>query len=148
MLMNVPRRYTSSKLMRTIDSEGFAGMYDFIYVPISASRTSKGYAFVNWVNPSVAQRFLGAFNGFSRWSIASKNVCQADWAKKHQGLQANIDRYRNSTVLGKTVPDEYKPKMFKDGEVVPFPAPNRKPSKPMRRVEQSRKSDSQQVLWL
>eukprot|EP00928_Gymnodinium_smaydae_P011836 TRINITY_DN14329_c1_g2_i1.p1 TRINITY_DN14329_c1_g2~~TRINITY_DN14329_c1_g2_i1.p1 ORF type:complete len:310 (+),score=37.30 TRINITY_DN14329_c1_g2_i1:36-965(+) len=35
MLMNVPCGYTSSKLIFTIDSEGFAGMYDFIYVPVN-----------------------------------------------------------------------------------------------------------------
>eukprot|EP00928_Gymnodinium_smaydae_P011833 TRINITY_DN14329_c0_g3_i1.p1 TRINITY_DN14329_c0_g3~~TRINITY_DN14329_c0_g3_i1.p1 ORF type:complete len:106 (-),score=9.30 TRINITY_DN14329_c0_g3_i1:29-346(-) len=101
MLMNVPRRYTSSKLMRTIDSEGFASMYDFIYVPMAAVRTSKGYAFVNWVNPSIAQRFMNAFNGFSKWSTTSKNVCHAKWAERHQGLQANVDHYRNCTVLAK-----------------------------------------------
>eukprot|EP00928_Gymnodinium_smaydae_P066283 TRINITY_DN4931_c4_g1_i1.p1 TRINITY_DN4931_c4_g1~~TRINITY_DN4931_c4_g1_i1.p1 ORF type:complete len:384 (+),score=58.94 TRINITY_DN4931_c4_g1_i1:53-1204(+) len=148
MLMNVPLRYKSSKLMHDFDSEGFAGMYDFIYVPMAAARSSKGYAFVNWVNPSIAQQFLSAFNGFSRWSITSKNVCQTVWAKQHQGLQANIDRYRNSTVLGKTLPDEYKPRIFNDGREMPFPPPVRKPCAPTRRLGQPRKRDSQQALWL
>eukprot|EP00928_Gymnodinium_smaydae_P020582 TRINITY_DN17952_c0_g2_i1.p1 TRINITY_DN17952_c0_g2~~TRINITY_DN17952_c0_g2_i1.p1 ORF type:complete len:108 (+),score=8.31 TRINITY_DN17952_c0_g2_i1:28-351(+) len=93
-----------------------------------ASRTSKGYAFVNLVNPSMAQRFVRAFNGFSRWSTASKNVCQVVWARTHQGLHANVDYYRNSSVLGESVPAEYKPRIFEDGVEVPFPPPNRKPS--------------------
>eukprot|EP00928_Gymnodinium_smaydae_P098234 TRINITY_DN9094_c1_g2_i1.p1 TRINITY_DN9094_c1_g2~~TRINITY_DN9094_c1_g2_i1.p1 ORF type:complete len:191 (+),score=19.43 TRINITY_DN9094_c1_g2_i1:38-574(+) len=148
MLMNVPRRYTSSKLMSSIDAEGFANMYDFLYVPLAAARGSKGYAFVNWVNPSIAQRFLSAFNGFSGWSIASKNVCQAVWAKQQQGLQTNVDRYRNRTVLGKSVPDEYKPRIFQNGEEVPFPPPTRKASKPTLRDAQPRKHNSQQTFWL
>eukprot|EP00928_Gymnodinium_smaydae_P094776 TRINITY_DN8015_c0_g1_i3.p1 TRINITY_DN8015_c0_g1~~TRINITY_DN8015_c0_g1_i3.p1 ORF type:complete len:246 (+),score=21.45 TRINITY_DN8015_c0_g1_i3:111-848(+) len=148
MLMNVPRRYTSSKLMRTIDSEGFAGMYDFIYVPMGAARTSKGYAFVNLVNPSVAQGFISAFNGFSRWLTASKNTCQAVWAKQHQGLHANIDRYRNSTVLGKSVPEEYKPRLFNNGEDVPFPPPNRKHFTPSGRGGHSRRTNVQHSVSL
>eukprot|EP00928_Gymnodinium_smaydae_P095972 TRINITY_DN8366_c2_g4_i1.p1 TRINITY_DN8366_c2_g4~~TRINITY_DN8366_c2_g4_i1.p1 ORF type:complete len:133 (-),score=6.34 TRINITY_DN8366_c2_g4_i1:859-1227(-) len=115
---------------------------------MTVSRNSKGYAFVNLVNPSVAQRFLNAFTSFSRWSTASKNVGQAVWAKQHQGLQTNIDRYRNRTVLGKTVPDEYKPRIFENGVEIPFPPPTRKPSMPTRRADQQRKRNSQQTLRL
>eukprot|EP00928_Gymnodinium_smaydae_P029506 TRINITY_DN22202_c0_g1_i1.p1 TRINITY_DN22202_c0_g1~~TRINITY_DN22202_c0_g1_i1.p1 ORF type:complete len:160 (+),score=14.19 TRINITY_DN22202_c0_g1_i1:17-496(+) len=149
MLMNVPRSYTSTKLMCTIDSEGFAGMYDFIYVPMTAARNSKGYAFVNWVSPSIAQQFLSVFDGFSSWSAASKNVSRAVWAKQQQGLQTNIDHYRNSSVLGKTVPDEYKPRIFHNGVEMPFPAPTRKPPKSVctKRAEQPREN-SQRTLSL
>eukprot|EP00928_Gymnodinium_smaydae_P047205 TRINITY_DN3148_c1_g1_i1.p1 TRINITY_DN3148_c1_g1~~TRINITY_DN3148_c1_g1_i1.p1 ORF type:complete len:147 (+),score=5.55 TRINITY_DN3148_c1_g1_i1:86-526(+) len=138
--MNIPAGYTNSKLIRTIDSEGFASMYDFLYVPMSTARTSKGFAFVNFVSPFIAQRFMSFFNGFSRWSIASKNVCHAVWAKKHQGLHANIERYRNSTVPGKGMPDECKPRLFKNGSEIPFPPPNRNlPCEP-------RMTSGQQVL--
>eukprot|EP00928_Gymnodinium_smaydae_P095574 TRINITY_DN8248_c0_g2_i5.p1 TRINITY_DN8248_c0_g2~~TRINITY_DN8248_c0_g2_i5.p1 ORF type:complete len:350 (+),score=48.24 TRINITY_DN8248_c0_g2_i5:53-1051(+) len=148
MLMNVPLGYTSSKLMYTLDSEGFASMYDFIYVPMVAARTAKGYAFVNLVNPSIAQRFVGAFNGFTRWSTASKNVCHVVWASKHQGLRANISHYKNSTVLGESVPSEYKPRIFKNGEEMPFPPSTRKPCPPTRRVRRPRKTQGQQAISL
>eukprot|EP00928_Gymnodinium_smaydae_P066284 TRINITY_DN4931_c5_g1_i1.p1 TRINITY_DN4931_c5_g1~~TRINITY_DN4931_c5_g1_i1.p1 ORF type:complete len:401 (+),score=43.52 TRINITY_DN4931_c5_g1_i1:18-1220(+) len=122
MLMNVPCGYSSSKLISTIDSQGFAGMYDFIYVPMDfGTRTSMRYAFVNLLHPFIAQRFLAAFDGFSRWSSGSKSVCNALWAKKHQGLRANIDRYRNSTVMAESVPHEYKPRLFKNGLEIGFP---------------------------
>eukprot|EP00928_Gymnodinium_smaydae_P099895 TRINITY_DN9659_c0_g1_i1.p1 TRINITY_DN9659_c0_g1~~TRINITY_DN9659_c0_g1_i1.p1 ORF type:complete len:129 (+),score=7.85 TRINITY_DN9659_c0_g1_i1:55-387(+) len=109
---------------------------------MALARTAKGYAFVNWVNSSIAQRFISAFNGFSRWSTASKSICNAVWAEKHQGLQANIDHYRNSTVLGRSVPDEYKPRLFHNGGEVPFPSRIRKPSMPAVRVGEPRKTNS------
>eukprot|EP00928_Gymnodinium_smaydae_P098648 TRINITY_DN9216_c0_g1_i3.p1 TRINITY_DN9216_c0_g1~~TRINITY_DN9216_c0_g1_i3.p1 ORF type:complete len:502 (+),score=50.08 TRINITY_DN9216_c0_g1_i3:80-1585(+) len=136
MLMNVPLGYTTSKLMRTIDSEGFAGMYDFIYVPMDfAARGSSGFAFVNLVDPLVAQRFVAAFNAFSRWLTRSKNVCRAVWAKHHQGLRANVARYRNSSVMGDGVPYDYKPRIFKNGREIPFPPPDRTPPTPVVRAK-------------
>eukprot|EP00928_Gymnodinium_smaydae_P011835 TRINITY_DN14329_c1_g1_i1.p1 TRINITY_DN14329_c1_g1~~TRINITY_DN14329_c1_g1_i1.p1 ORF type:complete len:385 (+),score=31.27 TRINITY_DN14329_c1_g1_i1:34-1188(+) len=131
MLMNVPCGYTSSRLILTIDSEGFAGMYDFLYVPVNfGARSTLQYAFVNLVNPLIAQRFITAFDGFSRWSTTSKNVCHTGWAKKHQGLNANIDYYRNTTVMARSVPLEFKPRIFHNGTEIPFPLPLRTPHKP------------------
>eukprot|EP00928_Gymnodinium_smaydae_P066282 TRINITY_DN4931_c2_g7_i1.p1 TRINITY_DN4931_c2_g7~~TRINITY_DN4931_c2_g7_i1.p1 ORF type:complete len:333 (+),score=47.06 TRINITY_DN4931_c2_g7_i1:142-1140(+) len=125
MLMNVPRRYTSSKLIHTMDLEGFAGLYNFIYVPMNVrTHSAMGCAFVNLLDPHIAKRFLMAFNGFSRWSsTTSTNVCQAVWAKTFQGLHANVDHYRNSTVLMQSVPSEYKPRLFENATEIAFPLP-------------------------
>eukprot|EP00928_Gymnodinium_smaydae_P019933 TRINITY_DN17683_c0_g2_i1.p1 TRINITY_DN17683_c0_g2~~TRINITY_DN17683_c0_g2_i1.p1 ORF type:complete len:167 (-),score=11.65 TRINITY_DN17683_c0_g2_i1:383-883(-) len=127
VLRNLPLRYTSSKLIRTIDLEGFAGMYDFIYVPMNfKARTSYGYGFVNLIDALTAQRFREAFEGFSRWSSKSKNVCRVVWATKQQGLQANIHHYGKSTVMMESVPPENKPRIFRNGVEIPFPLPYRK----------------------
>eukprot|EP00928_Gymnodinium_smaydae_P098977 TRINITY_DN9328_c0_g1_i3.p1 TRINITY_DN9328_c0_g1~~TRINITY_DN9328_c0_g1_i3.p1 ORF type:complete len:382 (+),score=58.94 TRINITY_DN9328_c0_g1_i3:113-1147(+) len=141
MLMNVPRRYTSTKLMCTIDSEGFAGMYDFIYIPMDfKTRSSIGCAFVNLLDPLIATRFGAAFDGFSGWLTTSKNVCRAHWASKLQGLQANIDHYRNDSVMAASVPHEYKPRIFKHGIEVSFPPPCTKASVANRRSTRSRRT--------
>eukprot|EP00928_Gymnodinium_smaydae_P002961 TRINITY_DN11080_c0_g2_i1.p1 TRINITY_DN11080_c0_g2~~TRINITY_DN11080_c0_g2_i1.p1 ORF type:complete len:396 (-),score=44.92 TRINITY_DN11080_c0_g2_i1:300-1424(-) len=143
LLRNLPLSYKSSKLMRMIESEGFANMYDFIYVPINfGTHSSVGYAFVNLVDSSVAQRFREAFHGYSSWSTGSKNVCRALWATQHQGLQANIDHYRNSSVMSENVPNEYKPRIFQNGVELTFPPPVRMPRKPKsaKNFVRSRKS--------
>eukprot|EP00928_Gymnodinium_smaydae_P091969 TRINITY_DN7573_c0_g1_i2.p1 TRINITY_DN7573_c0_g1~~TRINITY_DN7573_c0_g1_i2.p1 ORF type:complete len:302 (-),score=40.91 TRINITY_DN7573_c0_g1_i2:247-1152(-) len=128
MLVNVPSRYTSSELIRTIDSAGFAGTYDFIYVPmVAGARTSSGFAFVNLVDASIAKKLFVEFDGFSRWTTISKHTCRAFWAKKQQGFSANVERYRNSFVKEENVPDEYKPRTFKHGMEVEFPPPFRMP---------------------
>eukprot|EP00928_Gymnodinium_smaydae_P091968 TRINITY_DN7573_c0_g1_i1.p1 TRINITY_DN7573_c0_g1~~TRINITY_DN7573_c0_g1_i1.p1 ORF type:complete len:302 (-),score=45.29 TRINITY_DN7573_c0_g1_i1:247-1152(-) len=128
MLVNVPMSYTSSHLIRTIDSEGFADKYDFIYVPMtSGACTSSGFAFVNLVDASIAKKLFVEFDGFSRWTTISKHTCRAFWAKKQQGFSANVERYRNSFVKEENVPDEYKPRTFKHGMEVEFPPPFRMP---------------------
>eukprot|EP00928_Gymnodinium_smaydae_P078883 TRINITY_DN62941_c0_g1_i1.p1 TRINITY_DN62941_c0_g1~~TRINITY_DN62941_c0_g1_i1.p1 ORF type:complete len:534 (+),score=51.27 TRINITY_DN62941_c0_g1_i1:176-1603(+) len=131
LLLNVPYDYTGPRLVRTLDSEGFQGMYDFVHVPIdSGERGCSGFAFVNLVNPAIAQNFITAFEKFSRWSVKSKNVCLAVWAKKQQGLRANVDRSRNSNALLGQVPDEYKPLLFRNGIQVQFPARDATSGKP------------------
>eukprot|EP00928_Gymnodinium_smaydae_P065998 TRINITY_DN4905_c0_g1_i1.p1 TRINITY_DN4905_c0_g1~~TRINITY_DN4905_c0_g1_i1.p1 ORF type:complete len:375 (-),score=37.61 TRINITY_DN4905_c0_g1_i1:311-1435(-) len=122
MLIDVPLHYTSSMLIHTIDLEGFAGKYNFVYVPMDfGSRLPSGYAFVNLLDASTARRFLEAFDGFSRWMIKSKNVCRALWARKHQGLRANIERCRKNNAMDEMIPDEYKPRMFTHGVEVQLP---------------------------
>eukprot|EP00928_Gymnodinium_smaydae_P021929 TRINITY_DN18595_c0_g2_i1.p1 TRINITY_DN18595_c0_g2~~TRINITY_DN18595_c0_g2_i1.p1 ORF type:complete len:130 (-),score=8.28 TRINITY_DN18595_c0_g2_i1:3-347(-) len=104
-------------------------MYDFIYVPMNfETHSSLGYGFVNLLDSLIAQRFRTVFDRFSRWSTTSKNVCRALWATRHQGLQANIDHFRNSAMMseGESLPHEYKPRIFQNGMELPFPPPTRK----------------------
>eukprot|EP00928_Gymnodinium_smaydae_P066868 TRINITY_DN4983_c0_g1_i1.p1 TRINITY_DN4983_c0_g1~~TRINITY_DN4983_c0_g1_i1.p1 ORF type:complete len:462 (-),score=51.51 TRINITY_DN4983_c0_g1_i1:276-1661(-) len=141
MLMNIPFGYTSSKLISTLDSQGFAGLYDFLYVPMNfQARASRGCALVNLLDPFIAKRFMTAFEGFSGWSTKSRNVCRTHWARQYQGLQANVDHYRNASVMCKSVPHEYKPRLFKNGTEIMFPAPTPKPSVANRRYGRPRKT--------
>jgi len=127
MLRNLPNNYSRAMLLDLIDSEGFAKLYDFIYLPIDfKSRASLGYAFVNFSSPSVAQKFRSRFHGFSNWILPSRKVCIVNWSGPHQGLEAHIERYRNSPVMHEAVPDAYKPAIFQDGNRAHFPGPTRK----------------------
>lgn len=127
MLRNLPNQYTRTMLLNLIDSGGFAALYDFVNLPVDfKSGSSLGYAFVNFVNTEVAKRFQQKFDGFSDWIIPSRKVCGVTWSGPHQGLQAHIERYRNSPVMHESVSDTYKPIIFKDGQRIPFPPPTRK----------------------
>jgi hypothetical protein len=122
MLRNLPNNYSRAMLLELIDSQGFAGQYDFVYLPMDfKSHASLGYAFVNLLTPQLAKQFWNKLDGFHQWAVPSQKVCSMSWSHPHQGLQAHTDRYRNSPVMHEEVPDEYKPVVFKDGQRMSFP---------------------------
>lgn len=126
MLRNIPNRYTQSMLMTLLDEQGFHGHYDFVYLPMDfRNGINLGYAFVNLLNYPQAMVFMQCFQGFSEWFFDSAKVCEISWAHPHQGLTEHVDRYRNSPVMHHSMPDEYKPMVFKDGVRVPFPPPTK-----------------------
>jgi hypothetical protein len=126
MLRNLPCSYTRQNLLRTLNIHGFSGLYDFVYLPVDfESMLCKGYAFVNAISGEHAQRMIESFDGYRDWSrCSSSKICQANLSAV-QGLDANIDRYRNSPVMGDGVPSNFKPVLFVRGEEVPFPAPTK-----------------------
>lgn len=131
MLRNIPNNYNRSMLLKLMDAEGFARQYDFVYLPVDfKSRATLGYAFVNLTSHEAAVAFMKVFRGYSNWVLPSRKVCSVDWSGPHQGLEAHVERYRNSPVMHEVVPDMYKPILFKDGFQVPFPAPTKKLREP------------------
>lgn len=127
MIRNMPNNYTRAMLLEMMDSKGFRGQYDFIYMPIDfVTRVALGYSFINFVSTEQAECFWDTFDGFTDWMIPSKKICTVSWADPHQGLSPNIERYRNSPVMHEKVPDIYKPLLFVDGVRLPFPAPTKK----------------------
>jgi len=131
MLRNIPNNYTRVMVLALLDAEGFAGCYDFFYLPIDFhSRASLGYAFVNLVSAYKVLDFWRNFDGFNGWVVPSRKVCKVGWAGPHQGFQAHVDRYKGSPVMHETVPDDFKPVVFKDGIRVDFPAPEKPPRAP------------------
>jgi hypothetical protein len=123
MLRNLPNNYTRAMVIDLLDKQGFAGLYDFLYLPIDLrSSACLGYAFVNLVDPGVVPSFWEKFEGFSNWALPSHKVCYVSWSSPHQGLEAHVERYRNSPIMHTSVADECKPVLFKSGARVPFPA--------------------------
>eukprot|EP00439_Symbiodinium_sp_Y106_P084116 s109_g24.t3 len=140
MMRNLPNNYTRSMLLQLLDSRDFAGQYDFVYLPIDFTRRANlGYAFVNLVSEDRQAKFAVCcsasqmacvtdtlhqeavasfwelFDGFSAWSFPSSKVCEVSWSGPKQGFKAHVDRYKNSPVMHKSVPDEYKPMIFANG---------------------------------
>jgi hypothetical protein len=127
MMRNIPNDYTGAMLTELLDKEGFRGCYNLVYLPMDYCRKAAfGYAFIDLVSTEEAQRFHGHFEGFTSWDIpCSQKVCSVGWSDALQGVQAHVDRYRNSPVMHEAVPDEFKPMMFVNGVRVPFPAPSK-----------------------
>eukprot|EP00927_Polykrikos_kofoidii_P069469 TRINITY_DN64960_c0_g1_i1.p1 TRINITY_DN64960_c0_g1~~TRINITY_DN64960_c0_g1_i1.p1 ORF type:complete len:547 (+),score=75.84 TRINITY_DN64960_c0_g1_i1:45-1685(+) len=129
-LRNLPAGIKRVDVLTVLDSNGFSGHYNFVYLPIDFMHNSNlGYAMVNLVLPEAAVRFIRHFDGFDRWMVPDSRPCQACWSEPGQTLEEHIERYRNSPVMHHSVPEEHKPALFECGARVAFPAP----TKPLRR---------------
>jgi len=93
MLRNVPSVYTQASLAQEIDSLGFSGTYDYLFLPNDrAMKGSIGYAFVNFERPEDAVRFRFVLTGH-RFRLAmgargrkTAEVCMA----RRQGPRNNL----------------------------------------------------------
>lgn len=130
MMRNLPNDYTRSMLLELLKDEGFAEKYDFVYLPIDFRSTcGLGYAFINFLSLEIAEEFRAHFDGFDSWSVKSDKTCRMTWSSL-QGLDAHIERFRNSPVMHESVPEDQKPLIFKGSEHIQFPKPTKKIREP------------------
>jgi len=121
VLKNLPEVYTRAKLLELLDDEGYRRRYDFVYLPIDfGSNTNFGYAFVNLVD--------------------TPKKAEVTWSEKRQGLEAQIERYRNSPMMRNSLPEGAKPLLLKDGFPQPFPGPTKEVRNPRIRLSKRRKA--------
>lgn len=133
MMRNIPNNYTRKMFLELLNKHGLQSCYDFIYLPYDFQRDSNlGYAFVN-LREDAVDMFWRTFDGFSQWSLPSSKVCKVTWSGPHQGFEAHVERYRNSPVMHRSVPEEYKPLIFSEGTPIPFPPPTRRLKAPTTR---------------
>jgi hypothetical protein len=126
MLRNIPNGYTRDMLLQLLDGEGFQGLYDLLFVPWDFNRLAGlGYAFVNFTSNDNAAKAMQHFQGFGNWLVESQKRCEVVWGAPLQGLDAHVEHYRNTPVMHKSVPECYKPALFKDGQRQPFPGPTK-----------------------
>jgi hypothetical protein len=122
MLRNLPSSFGRADLMELLNSIGFEGRYDFLYLPVDfQSAACLGYAFVNMLESSAAEQLKEQLQGFCSWSSDSSKVLEVCWSDPTQGIEMLVERFRNSRVMHGMVPDEYKPVIFKNGVPVSFP---------------------------
>jgi len=126
MMRNIPSEFTRDILVELLDAQGFAGCYDLVYLPMDFhTENALGYAFISLSTPDAAERLRNHFEGFAAWPVESDRVCSSSWSDI-DGLQAHVERYRNSNVQHASVPDKFKPALYnKDGERIEFPAPTK-----------------------
>jgi len=123
MLKNFPCHFLREDLIKEMDAKGFAGLYNYVYVPGDFhTQTSRGFGFVNFISAKELQCFMLAFNVFRGWLGPSWSACGARRARV-QGLDDNVRLYRNSAVMGDEVPERFRPVLFDGTERVPFPEP-------------------------
>jgi len=141
MIRNMPSSYTRDMLLELVDSMGFAGAYDFVYLPIDfKSQVGLGYALINFVSVSDAKRCFEHFEGYYNWIVPCDTVCTVAWSSPTQGLEAHIERYRNSPVMHHSLPDEWKPITLRQGMRTHFPPPSKAIKTPKVRKQVSPKN--------
>jgi len=130
VLKNLPERCTNAEVLELLAKAGFTGQYDFLYVPTDFRNFSAfGYAFVNFVSHEQAQL---AFTRLAGLEFAG-SALEVSWCAEHQGYAVHVRRYRNSPVMHPSVPEFYKPLIFKNGVQQSFPAPTKKIKEPRLR---------------
>lgn len=135
VMRNLPSNYSRAFLLDLLDAHGFAGKYDFVYMPIEfGSGTTFGFAFVNLTGPEHAAHFKAVFEGFTSWQVPCEREATVGWSWS-QGYDAHVNRYRNSPVMHDAMPDDCKPVVFANGVRATFPPPTKKvpPLKRQRR---------------
>lgn len=141
LLRNLPDSLTRSKLFGLLRGQGLAVNVDFMYLPTDLkTKEHFGYAFVNFTTSEAAEKCLERMQGFSNWGSNSENICEVSWCTNHsrdQGLDAHIERYRNSRIMHESIDDEHKPALFRNGSRIPFPRPTRPIRAPRLRKGQS-----------
>lgn len=126
MIRNLPHTCGRDDLLEVLDRKGFAGQYDFVYVPVDfGTGSGLGYAFVDLVTPEAAAQVWSTFEGLNEWPVPSADACTVCWSNPHQGFPAHVERYMNSPVMHHTVPEAWKPALFMNGVRVPFPQPTK-----------------------
>ena len=127
MLSNLPKDITADTLLAVLEKQGLAAghKFDFFYLPIDfQTYTSMGYAFVNFHDTEDALKCMTAFDGFRDWPVSGPaktwKTCTTRYGR-YQGLNANIRRFRNSSVSVMDMQDNFKPIIFdKEGKRIPL----------------------------
>jgi hypothetical protein len=100
MIRNIPGRYSQNDLMGDLKDLGFAGTYDFLYMPMDKGTAANvGYAFVNFVNASWAEKCMRSLTSyrFTRHQRSSSKLATVSVAHL-QGLEKNLQHYENAAV--------------------------------------------------
>jgi hypothetical protein len=96
MIKNVPNKYSQATMLEVLHEAGFAGTFDFFYLPVDfRNRCGLGYAFVNMLSSGAAARLHRAFHA-TRWDEHnSRKVCEVRYARV-QGRDALVEHFRAS----------------------------------------------------
>lgn len=98
MMRNLPNKFTQHMLLTDMNQMNFLGTFDFLYLPIDpATSANKGYAFINFLEPSVAWMFKEHYEGRKMSRSNSEKVVSVSPASL-QGFDANFTHYANSRV--------------------------------------------------
>merc|ERR1712151_857632 len=136
IMRNIPIDYTREQLLEVVDAAGFQNDYDIVSMPIDLlTETGHGFASINFTTHEQAEKFKGHFDDFKEWQAPYDKAGETSWSDVLNGYVAIVERYRNSPLMHESVPDKFKPAVYKDGVRMPFPAPTKtiKPPRPRTR---------------
>jgi hypothetical protein len=105
-LQNIPGTAEKDMMMDWIDSMGFKGKYDFLYLPrCFTTRKCKGYAFINFVDPESARKFTRELDGFTFTTNSRFKITRS----LTQGLEENTAMWAHTRLF-----------RVQDPEMLPF----------------------------
>jgi len=132
VIKGLPEGCTREALCLWLDSAGFAGLYDFLYIPAHfRAWTLMRYAFANFTSEAAALQTFAELPQ-SSWPAAcgvcpdAEDAVIVAFSEEHQGFDVHVERYRNSPIMHKAVPDMYEPILLKNGQRAKFPAPTKR----------------------
>lgn len=115
MLRNIPNRYCQAQLLDEIDHAGFAGTYNFFYLPMDThNRTNVGYAFINFYMPQSMAAFIKAFSGYRFKDHSSQKIAKVSPAHL-QGFVENVRHFSNRAVTHSRN-SQYRPVVVLNGQ--------------------------------
>lgn len=98
MMRNLPNKYSQHMLLEELNQEGFLGTFDFMYLPIDPeTNANRGYAFINFTEPSFAWMLKLAYEGRKMGRFNSDKVVSIAPAAL-QGFEANYAHYSTARV--------------------------------------------------
>lgn len=119
MMRNIPNKYTQGSLLQEIDEFGFAGRYDFFYLPMDVhNRSNVGYAFINFTAQQDAECFSCVFAQYRFQRFQSRKIGSVCVAHV-QGLDENLRHFENRAVTH-AKNGQYRPIVFQGNCRVDF----------------------------
>mmetsp|Transcript_44891 Transcript_44891/g.72921 ORF Transcript_44891/g.72921 Transcript_44891/m.72921 type:complete len:479 (-) Transcript_44891:268-1704(-) len=98
MMRNLPNKYNQQMLLEELNSSGFLGTYDFVYLPIDPeTNANRGYSFINFIDPSFAWMLKLSYEGRKMGRFNSDKVVSVAPAAL-QGFEANHAHYSTARV--------------------------------------------------
>jgi hypothetical protein len=94
MLRNLPHNVTQRRLVEELASSGFAGLYDFCYMPSTfGTGVGKGYAFVNLTSAAALSAFVLTWHGSRRFGVGASEQALNVSAAALQGREQNARKW-------------------------------------------------------
>jgi|Transcript_101276 hypothetical protein len=124
MLRNIPNRYSREMLVQRLNN-GYEKQYDFVYLPIDFnSKCNVGYAFINFLSPPMAQKFMNEFHGQNCKHVlpgfSSHKIVEVTFARV-QGREQNLENLKDEKFMTKlSEQPEWQPLVWENGVEVPF----------------------------
>lgn len=98
MIRNLPNKYNQQLLLEELNSSGFLGTFDFLYLPIDPeTNANRGYGFINFTDPSFAYMLKTTYEGRKMGRFNSEKVVSVAPAAL-QGFEANYAHYSTARV--------------------------------------------------
>ncbi|CAK0877616.1 unnamed protein product [Prorocentrum cordatum] len=97
MLRNLPRQLAQERLLQRFIEVGFAGTFDFLYMPTNvATREGNGYGFINFSSWPGLQRFVHDWHGRFFFPDLDGDAPLSVSIATLQGREANVSKWSTS----------------------------------------------------